>query len=294
MAPSGMRWIVGLDLLELSLGALRFASWLRRSAPAERPSGVHVLTPHPLRKSLANKSEEEFQLWVHKLAQEFVDEAGVAEELDGVALVEGESAEEGLLSALAAGRGEALIIGRKAASSDESIIRLGRVARRLLRQMPAPIVVVPPDLGRELPPGPIVFATDLGPSAESALRFAQELAETVGRELLLVHAYEVHSALQSYVSPNAWGQATIEATAAAESSLAAYCDEHQLSVRSLAVRGPTAHGVLATAAREKACMIVTGSRRLSLVDRIFTSSVGGDLAALASIPVAVVPARPPV
>jgi len=288
-----MRWIVGLDLLQLSVGALRFASWLRRSAPAERSSGVHVLTPHPLRQSLANKSEEEFRLWVHGLAQECVDEAGVGEELDGVVLVEGESAEEGLLSALAAGRGEGLIIGRKAASGAESFVRLGRVARRLLRRMPAPIVVVPPDLGRELPPGPVVLATDLGASAESALRFARELAETVGRELVLVHAYEVHGALQGYVSASAWGQATFEATAAAESSVAAYCDEHQLSVRSLVVRGPTAHGVLETAAREKACMIVTGSRQLSLLDRIFTSSVGGDLAALASIPVVVVPARPP-
>jgi nucleotide-binding universal stress UspA family protein len=288
-----MRWIVGLDLLELSVGALRFASWLRRRAPEERSCGVHVLTPHPLRQSLANKTEEEFRLWVHGLAQECVDQAGVAEQLDGVVLVEGETAEEGLLAALAAERGKALIIGRKAASGAESFVRLGRVARRLLRQMPAPIVVVPPDLERELPPGPVVLATDLGPSAASALRFAQALAETIGRELLVVYAYEVHSPLQSYVNPSVWGQATLEATAAAESSVAAYCEEHQLSVRSLVVRGPTAHGVLETAVREKACMIVTGSRQLSLLDRIFTSSVGGDLAALASIPVAVVPASPP-
>ncbi len=287
-----MRWIVGLDLLNLSGGALRFASWLRRNASSEQTSGVHVLTPHPLRQSLANKTEEEFRLWVHGLAEASVAEAGAAEDLEAVSLVEAETAEEGLLAALKGGRGDALVIGRKAASDAESLVRLGRVARRLLRGMPAPIVVVPPDLGAELPSGPIVLATDLGASSVDALIFARDLAATVGRELVLVHAYRVHSALQAYVSPNVWGQASVQATEAAESSVAAYCTQHQLSVRSLVVRGPTAHGVLETGRREKACMIITGSRRLSLLDRIFTSSVGGDLAALASIPVAVVPASP--
>ncbi len=288
-----MHWIVGLDLLDLSSGALRLASWLRKRAPEASFSGVHVLTSHPLRHSLSDKTEDELRVWVQELAEKSVDQAGVAAELSDVSVVEASSAEEGLAAALEAASGSALIIGRKAKSDSEKVIRLGRVARRLLRRMPAPIAVVPPDLGAELAPGPVVLATDLGPSSESALDFAVELASTVGRDLLIVHAFSVHSALEVYIAPSAWDRASFEASAQAEASVLAWRERHQLTARSLVVRGPTVHGVLETCAREQACMIVAGTRRLSFLDRIFTSSVGGDLAALAPIPVIIVPAEPP-
>ena len=47
--------------------------------------------------------------------------------------------------------------------------------------------------------------------------------------------------------------------------------------------------LLAVANEERASMIVCGSRRLSLAERIFSSSVGTELAAAAPIPVAIIP-----
>lgn len=41
-------------------------------------------------------------------------------------------------------------------------------------------------------------------------------------------------------------------------------------------------------------MLITGSRRLSLVERIFSSSVGASVAAMAPIPVLLVPPEEPV
>jgi nucleotide-binding universal stress UspA family protein len=289
-----MRWIVGLDLLDLSHGAMRFAAWIHRHASGERFSGVHVLTPQPLRLSLSDKTEEEFREWVLGLAKGAVGALGVDVDLDEVSVIEADTGEEGLTSALSVKGGSALVIGRKApAADDDAVVRLGRVARRLLRQMPAPIAVVPPDLGEELPPGPVVMATDLGPSSEAALAFAKLFAETVGRELVVVHAVTVQNTLQVYVAPNAWDRAHLEAGERGQAALAEWLDAHQVSARALIVSGPTGNGILAACEREKACVVIAGSRRLSLVERIFSSSVGGSLAAMAPIPVIMIPPEPP-
>ncbi|MEZ4382541.1 MAG: universal stress protein [Nannocystaceae bacterium] len=288
-----MRWIVGLDLLDLSHGAMRFAAWIRRHAPGERFTGVHVLTPQPLRLSLSDKTEEEFRQWVLGLAQGAVAQLDV--EVDEVSVVEADTGEVGLTQALQVKGGSALIIGRKApAADDTSIVRLGAVARRLLRQMPAPVAIVPPDLGDELPPGPVVLATDLEPNSDSALAFAKLFADVVGRELVVVHAVTVQNTLQVYVAPNAWDRAHLEAGERGEAALSRWLDGHKVSARALIVSGPTGTGILAACEREQACVLITGSRRLSLVERIFSSSVGASVAAMAPIPVLLVPPEEPV
>ena len=55
------------------------------------------------------------------------------------------------------------------------------------------------------------------------------------------------------------------------------------------VDGPIVRALWTAAVKERACMLVCGSRRLSLLERIFTSSVGSELAATSPLPVAIVP-----
>ncbi|MCB9567755.1 MAG: universal stress protein [Myxococcales bacterium] len=288
-----MRWLVGLDLLDYSKGAVRFAAWLHRNAGAERFTGIHVLEAQPRRLGRADQTEDELRAWVLELAAKAVDELGVGEHLDGVSVVEADDADEGLERALEIKGGSALIVGRRARIGEDPFIRLGAVARRLVRRLPAPLAVVPPDLDDDLPEGPIVLATDLGPSSEPALLFARELAAAVGREILVVYAVAVHGAFEAYVSATSWDRAHLEAAESAQAALTAWLERHRLSARSIVVQGPAGQAILGVAEREGAAMIIAGSRRLSLVDRIFSSSVGAELAALAPMPVIIVPPEPP-
>lgn len=284
-----MRWIVGVDLLELSHGAIRFARWINRRQPSEAMIGVHCLGPQPAMYAPADQTEEEFKAWVLGLAERAVADLGAADAFESVAVVEASAPEDGLEAALEAKKGSALVIGRKAKRGEDPMVRLGRVARRLLRQMPSPLVVVPPDFGEEPPPGPVVVATDLGPSSAGALEFARAFAEAVGRELVVVYAVSAQSSLQVYVNASAWDRAHIEANERGQAALSAYLGERGIRARGVVVSGPVGFGILGTCEREHACALICGSRRLSFVDRIFTSSIGAELASLAAIPVIVVP-----
>ncbi|NJK31386.1 MAG: universal stress protein, partial [Deltaproteobacteria bacterium] len=60
---------------------------------------------------------------------------------------------------------DALLVGRRARRDEDPIVRLGEVTRRVVRKLPAPVIVVPPDFGDDardlLGSGPIILATDL-------------------------------------------------------------------------------------------------------------------------------------
>ena len=96
----------------------------------------------------------------------------------------------GLLLALMIGAAASgLVIGRAAERGSRAVVRLGRVARRVLRRLPCPVVVVPPDLSA-VADGPILLATDLDVASASAVTFARDLAARHGRELKVVHVGE--------------------------------------------------------------------------------------------------------
>lgn len=288
-----MRWLVGLDLMEYSQGALRFARWLHERAPEERFIGVHVLEPQPARMSRGDQSEDEFRLWVHGLARRSVADLGAAAAIPDVAVHEAEAADEGLEAALGRTRASAMILGRKARTDEDPIVRLGRVARRMVRRMPAPVAIVPPDLAEAPPPGPVVVASGLDASSQSALLFARAFARAIGRELVVVTAVVVRTAMQAYISSSSWDRAHVEAVEEGQAALARWLAEHREDARGVVVRGPIGHGILEVCAREQACVLICGSRRLSLLDRLFTSSVGAELAAMATVPVIIVPPEAP-
>lgn len=275
-------WIIGLDLSPRSTGVFVLAEWLRSGGA--QVLGVHVLeawaTPF-----LA--AAEDVATRVQAAVEERCAHLGVAP-LSGVSVEIRPRAEDGLLHAATLGAG--LVIGRAALRGEQSLVRLGSAARRVLRALPGPVIVVPPDLPA-IAAGPIVLATDLGSSSDAAARFAIELAARQGRALELLHIGEPrHSDLIDELDPDWLREREIYRSGVAAQA-AAWAAGHGLADRPLHVLfGDRAGEIAAAAARLDAALIVTGSRRLGLVGRLFSTSTASALCGLAVGPVAVVPA----
>lgn len=285
------RWIVGLDLSARSHGALVFAAWMRQAeSPAERPSlvGVHVLEAWAAHYLPVGR--EEYVRSVRAVAERHMAEVGGA--FDDVQVVEAERAEDGLVGA--AQRGDAIVIGRSATRESHALVRLGRVARRVLRQLPAPVFVVPPDLSAQALGGPVVLAVDLTDSCVPAIEAAVRLARAHGRPLVLAHAGEPrHADLLDELDPR-WLAAREQFRGGVEREFAAWAEAKGLgAVRRVLEYGSAPETLARIAAREQAAVIVVGSRRLSTAERIFTTSTASALAGLCTCPVAVVPPREP-
>lgn len=280
-----MRWIVGVDLLELSHGAIRFSAWVRGCEPGEELIGVHCLGAH---KPRPDQSEEDFHDWIQGLARRSVAELGALDAFKEIKVVDADAPEEGLERALQREEGDVLVLGRRARRGEDVVVHLGRVARRLLRSSELPVAIVPPDL-QALPPGPVAVATDLRATSHSALSFARALATKLRRELLVIHAVGLDSSMHAYLSEAEWDESQQEALREAHVALRAHVDAAGIKARTEVVGGAATFGVLSACDRAQACVLVCGSRRLSFVEKLFSSSVGSELAALASIPVIVVP-----
>jgi nucleotide-binding universal stress UspA family protein len=278
--PAIKPWILGLDLGPRSHGALVFAAWLRSGGADVR--GLHVLEAWAGPFLAAT---EDPGVTVRAVVAERYAHLGIAP-LEQVEVMVMPRAEDGLLGAAATAEG--LVIGRAAPRGERPRVRLGSVARRVLRALPVPVIVVPPDLVA-VAPGPILLATDLGPSSEEAVRFAVALAATHGRELELVHVGEPrHSDLIDELEP-AWLRERQIYRAGVQAMADAWAAERGLGgVRNVRF-GDRAEEIAAVAAHCDAALVVTGSRRIGLAGRLFSTSTASALAGLADRAVAVVP-----
>lgn len=306
-----MRWLVGFDPTPSSVGVVRLAAWLHA-----RTKGRHALHGAHVHTSPATGLNEELGAGpdlapaVHR-AQRFLEEQGVAAAFDHVESVHG--APEKVLQALAEQRDyDGLLLGRAAASDATPLVALGRVPRRLLRALELPTVVVPPDVGD--PEAPLELATpaprpvELGPivvgitpTAESleAAGFAVLLGEELELPVVLVHVVPpsrpVATAGVLSLGPrdptmSSSDVAPPEDTSGPTAVIGEWAARHGLDDLPLVLRvGHVPVELVAFARERRATMIVCGSRRLSLLERLFTSSVGSELAAHADRPVVVVP-----
>ena len=274
-------WILGLDLSPRSPGVFVFAAWLRSGGA--RVLGLHVLEAWA---SPFIAAAEDVTVRVRATVEERCAHLGIAPLAD-VEVVVVPRAEDGLLHAATAAAG--LVLGRAALRGDRSLVRLGSVARRVLRALPGPVIVVPPDLAA-VAEGPILLATDLGPSSDAAARLASELAAAQGRELELVHVGEPrHSDLIDELDVD-WLREREIYRAGVQAMVDAWAAGLGLGDRPRHVLfGGRAEEIAAVAARRHAALVVTGSRRLGLVGRLFSASTASALAGLAACPVAVVP-----
>jgi nucleotide-binding universal stress UspA family protein len=272
-------WIVGLDLGDRSFGALVVGHWL--SAGSDPVVGAYVLETWMRPYVAADLIATVDRAVAHAAAQQGVPPPA------RILLLEAPRAEDGLARAAEAAAG--LVIGRAAPAGAASLVRLGHVARRLLRTLPAPVVVVPRDL-TAVPTGPILLATDLGDATAAALPFAQRLAARHGRPLELVHVGEPrHSDLIDELEP-IWLAIRDEHRAQVERAVDAWMLDHRLgNVPRHVVYGDAATKIAEVAAARRAALVVVGSRRLGTAGRMFLGSTASALAGTATCPVAVVP-----
>ncbi|ABS25238.1 universal stress protein [Anaeromyxobacter sp. Fw109-5] len=291
-----MNWIVGIDLRPLSHGALQFAAWLAANAGAggaDRFVPVHVLEEEHLRTMLRYHHLDEVIDAAREEAKRTLLREGRAEWLGDLQIVQAVNAERSLEFVRAAAGAEAMVIGRAAAREGHRIVRLGRVARRLLRNLPSPVVVVPPDLRLgDVGPGPIVALTSLADDALEASRFASALARHTGRKLALVHVVGDPAGRGLPFMPSAsLERARLDEVRYGEPELAAWVAAAGLRPDTTTVlQGNVIDEAIAFAERERSPLIVAGARRRTGVDRMLLPSIGRELAATSPLAVAVVPA----
>ena len=301
MSTHANRWVVGLDLRPSGQGALRFAHWLAGATRQGQPTfvGVHVLVEAHLRAALRYHHLDELVDGAREQAQMLIDHAGAGDVLGECHVVQGLHAEESLEAARVYHHAEGLIVGRLAPREGHHVFRLGKVARRLLRRLDGPVVVVPPDWDPEATSeqGPIVCATNLGAGAERAARFAAETAKRLGRRLVLVHTVPIPEDYgANYIPQASRDKIAEECHADGVRELTAWIEAMGITEADQEVRqGHVTEQLLQVVRNTEAAMLVTGSRRLSTMERWLLSSVASELAATSPCPVAVVPpavARP--
>jgi len=288
-----MDWLVGMDLSDRGQGALAYARWLSGVLPKEESfQGVHVLEQDEMRQLLRHHHLAEIEDRAAAAVERVVESAGVASILSERKVICGRTAEHALAE-LAGHEGvRALIIGRQARRGELRVVRLGRVARRITRVLPAPVVVVPPDLEPKLVgDGPIILAASTQADASGAVRFARDLARDLGRPLLVAHVIPGDENLTAeYVPTGAVSGFFRELREEHERDLAAWMRTHDLGdVAHHMSEGSVVDRLAELALSKHSPLVVCGSRGLGFGVRLFSSSVASDLAAACQVPVAVVP-----
>ena len=176
-------WIIGIDLRPRSDGAVRFGGWLHAQAPGDvKLLGVHALE-HDEDRYLHSREQVEVAI------EETLERAGVRAAFTSVEVSAADRPETALESLHQAVDAHGFIIGRRASTDSGAIIRLGSVARRMLRRLVAPTFVVPPELEADkIGAGPIVVAVTPVEASVGAVKFAQRLATELRRSLVYVTA----------------------------------------------------------------------------------------------------------
>ena len=287
--------IVGLDLKPAGAGAVRLAAWLAQtSAYEDQLVGVHVLDDTFLRGALKTHHLDEVIEAARKHAQSVIDAANAASRFSDVQILRGKSADSSLEEALRNEGAAGIVVSRNAKSEGVHLFRLGQVARRLLRSLAGPTFVVPPDYDPAANgDGPVVCSTNMSADSVEATRQAQQLAARLGRELLLVHSIPLPDDYSAHYLPKASLEETRrENQVEGEKKLAAWAQENGCGDARLAVvQGGVVEALVDLARKEQACVVVTGSRRLSTLERFLITSIGSEVAATAPCAVLVVPPR---
>jgi nucleotide-binding universal stress UspA family protein len=293
-----MRWVVGLDLRPHSHGAINFASWLR--ANDKHPDQLRIDGLHVVEARLFNlphgKSHAEVVGDALKAARVAVSVRGASDAFSSIDVVESIPLLEGggdvvdvLTTAAKLATTDAIILGRRAAGQDGALIRLGKVARKLLRRLPAPTFVVPPDLElQHIGPGPIVCAVELDERGAAVAHFGERLAKRLGRSARLVHVIDNGDPIGlQYLPEGTWDDLHVRQRDDAQNQIVRWRDAAGLTAYTLLAQGQTVPRLISAARELDACMILCGSRQLSLAERMWISSVGSSLAAAAHLPVGV-------
>lgn len=288
-------WAIGVHLAEDHLGPLRFAAALIGVSPVDRGIAIHVMPdPGPLRPLVTAQEIREIRERVMVDVAQLLTNEELSQDRTHVELVEDDTVDRGLAECATRLHADALVVGRRARRDDDPVVRLGEVTRRLLRRLPVPIVVVPPDFGdvrdRGFGDGPIMVGVDLTDHCTAAVLFAADLAARLDRPLLLAHGTQAFHWGVSYVPTATMQRLQAQARDTAANALREWTAPLGLTnVEHRVFMGDPAKHLLQIAADVDATMLVTGSRMLGPIERLFLASVSSEVAAGASCPVAVVP-----
>jgi nucleotide-binding universal stress UspA family protein len=274
-----MRCLVGLALDGHALGAVRFATWLAARGE-DRLYGIHVL-----------RRSEHWAL-AERALDDLAERTATTERFEVLRVVDHTDVAGALIEACDEYAADLMVLGRRAARGDPAVVRLGRVARRMLRMLPGPIAIVPPDFSSNgIPDGPVIAATDLTDDSVAPCRLAETLARRLDRSLVLAHVVPDASAWGlPLLSEGEADEITRTLCSDATKDLATWREQHGLSAQSLEPNpGDVVDALLRLGTEHRASLMVLGSRRLGPIARTFTTSVGSALAAGASWPVVVAP-----
>ncbi|MCH9680457.1 MAG: universal stress protein [Deltaproteobacteria bacterium] len=288
-----MKWLAAINLTTDSDGVPKWLSWVRACQRDPVDDDFVALTvartADYFTASQATREQTAERLRV--ALADWLEQAGTYGAFSQLQVLDARSIAVAL-SSEAQRADSVLVVGRAARREDRRLVRLGAVTRRVLRHLTTPTVVVPPDwtvehAGR----GPIVVAVDATAPSLAAWRFARQLATKVHREVVLAHALpgveELGVVYLASTDPIALRRRQTEA---ARHTLLEFLSDHELSALPRHVHsGPTVQTIAKIAAELDAAMIVCGSRRLSVGERLLSASIGSELAAIAPVPVAIAP-----
>lgn len=289
-------WAIGVHLAEDHLGPVRFTAALIDMSPEDRGVAIHVLPDPTLLGPVVTPQEiREIRARIEVDVEQLIASEGLPPGRAQVELVEDDPVDHGLAQCATRVHASALVVGRRARRDDDPIVRLGEVTRRLLRRLPVPLIVVPPDFGAEgdrgFGQGPVMVGVDLTDHCTAAVLFAADLAARLDRPLLLAHGTQAFHWGVSYVPTTTIQRLHAQARDVAANALREWAAPLGLThVEQRVFMGDPAKHLLQIAADEDATMLVTGSRMLGPIERLFLASVSSEIAAGASCPVAVVPA----
>lgn len=307
MYPS-MFWTVGLDLRAGCDGPIHFAAWLTKatatSGTGDRIAGVHVIEEtswdYILRSRDLWGADHQWSDLVEPAAllaasreamATQLDRTGTREHFSRLHVLHDTTAETGLCKLASETPGSGLVIGRRAPTGKDRFIRLGRAARRILRRLPSPVIVTPPDLQAEdIGNGPIVVAADCSDDSIAACKFGQQLARRLGTKLCLIHVVPMPRVWVQDVMLQPFAGVHEQMRSDGATRIDEWLKQHQIEVDERVVEvGDVTACVEHLAHGRKAPLIVCGSRQSGPLTRVFVGSVASELAASARCSVAVVP-----
>ncbi len=286
-----MKWIVGLDLHPSGVGALRFASWLSKTSAAEdEVVGIHVLEQAYLRSALRYHHLDELMNGATKAAHAAIEDAQATAEFSSFHVLQGSTPEKSIAAAHDYHAAQGLILGRQAKKEGRDIFRLGRVARRVLRTLPGPTIVVPPDYGGSSD-GPIIASCSMRDDSIASVQFARDMARRMQRPLVIAHVVPTPDDYAAHYLPEAsLTKMRADNLRDGTESLTAWAQENDCGgSERVVLQGGIVEQLLALSSERSAAMLVSGSRRLSTFERVLLTSIASELAATAACPVAVVP-----
>lgn len=286
------QWILGVDVRGRCQGAAAFARWWAahsesQGSVAPRFQGLHV------HDASSFPPPDRYEAYDQLLAtvKEHADKAvrSLHDERIPVKWVESAHPSEALLAEARSSGAAGLVVGRKARRGEVGLVRLGTVARQLVRHLERPTIVVPRDWeAKHGERGPVLLATDLADDAVGAAAFAKQFAAAVARPLVVVH---VMRGIDRYIVAGEQANAVREHLIAdGRKRVEPWLATHGIAGADLHVLpGDPIERVLTTAEDLDPVLLVCGSRQLSTAARLITTSLGATLSAAAPCPVALVP-----